>query len=131
MNAVFINHSNHPVARWSVEQKAAAQAYGDVVDLPFPAIPANASEDDVTAMVAQSLERILSLKPTAVMCQGEFTYSYLLIHQLLMHGITVLAACSERVVSEYTDEHGASQKRASFTFCRFRQFTEHLSEGGI
>ena len=35
---MFINFTNHPSAQWSAEQKAAAQAYGEVIDLAFPAI---------------------------------------------------------------------------------------------
>ena len=35
---MFINFSNHPYAQWSAEQKAAAQVYGKVIDLAFPAI---------------------------------------------------------------------------------------------
>ena len=30
---MFINFTNHPSAQWSAEQKAAAQAYGEVIDL--------------------------------------------------------------------------------------------------
>lgn len=36
---VLINLSNHPSANWQAEQLVAAQSFGEVVDLPFPAIP--------------------------------------------------------------------------------------------
>ena len=35
---MFINFTNHPSTQWSAEQKAAAQVYGKVIDLAFPAI---------------------------------------------------------------------------------------------
>lgn len=35
---MLINFTNHPSALWSAEQKAAAQVYGKVIDLAFPAI---------------------------------------------------------------------------------------------
>lgn len=41
---MFINFSNHPYALWSAEQQAAAQRYGTVVDLAFPAIDPAADE---------------------------------------------------------------------------------------
>lgn len=41
---MFINFTNHPSAQWSAEQKAAAQAYGEVIDLAFPAIDPAADE---------------------------------------------------------------------------------------
>ena len=126
---VFINHTNHPSSKWSPAQKAAAQAYGEIVDLPFPTIPAMATEEDVAAMVDETLRHILTLAPSAVLCQGEFTYSYLLIHQLLQHGLTVLSACSERIVKEYTDKEGKSQKQATFEFCKFRKYQETCATG--
>lgn len=36
---MLINLSNHPSASWQAEQLVAAQSFGEVVDLPFPAIP--------------------------------------------------------------------------------------------
>lgn len=44
VHAMFINFSNHPHALWSAEQQAAAQRYGTVVDLAFPAIDPAADE---------------------------------------------------------------------------------------
>ena len=35
---MLINFTNHPSAQWSAEQTAAAQVYGKVIDLAFPAI---------------------------------------------------------------------------------------------
>ena len=35
---MLINFTNHPSAQWSAEQQAAAQVYGKVIDLAFPAI---------------------------------------------------------------------------------------------
>ena len=37
----FINHTNHPSSRWEEGQRQAAEAYGTIVDLPFPRIPAD------------------------------------------------------------------------------------------
>ena len=47
---MFINFSNHPPAQWSAEQTAAAQRYGKVVDLAFPAIDPAADEAAIKEM---------------------------------------------------------------------------------
>lgn len=36
---LFVNCSNHASTAWSAAQKAAAEAYGEVVDVKFPAVP--------------------------------------------------------------------------------------------
>ena len=38
MRKIFVNHTNHPSARWSAEQISAAQVYGEILDMPFPAV---------------------------------------------------------------------------------------------
>jgi hypothetical protein len=40
----------------------------------------------------------------------------------LEHGITVLAACSERVSVETAGESGTTVKRIEFSFTRFREY---------
>ena len=49
---MFINFSNHPYALWSAEQQAAAQRYGTVVDLAFPAIDPAADEAALDSLAA-------------------------------------------------------------------------------
>ena len=48
---MFINFSNHPHALWSAEQQAAAQRYGTVADLAFPAIDPAADEAKIFSPV--------------------------------------------------------------------------------
>lgn len=120
--AVFINHTNHPSAQWSEEQLQAARQYGDVVDLPFPQIEAGLSEAEVHDMAEAAAGRIAVLKPSAVMVQGEFTYSYALIRLLQAAGIRVVAACSERQTIAALNERQETVKKSVFKFVQFRVY---------
>ena len=58
---MFINLSNHPTSAWSAGQLDAARQYGDdIVDMPFPVVPATASESDIAALVAAYASDIIS-----------------------------------------------------------------------
>lgn len=119
--SVFINHSNHLSANWSQAQREAALAYGSIVDVPFPELQANYSEQKISEVIQRYLSEILAMAPVAVLCQGEFTYTYGLVRLLKEHGITVLAACSERSSREET-QGDVSRKVSYFKFVRFREY---------
>ena len=118
----FINFSNHPSSHWKEEQVRAALEYGEIIDIPFPEIPANASEGDIAALAEQYAEEIACKNPAAVMCQGEFTFVYALVHRLNAIGIVCVAACSERRTVEYADENGNLKRESVFEFIRFREY---------
>ena len=117
----FINFSNHPSKLWLDQQREAAQSYGEIIDLSFPAIQADASEEEVLMLAGSYCDKILSMDPAAVMCQGEFTLSYAVIQQLLKKGVCCVAACSDRVTTE-KQEDGKTVKQAAFVFVRFREY---------
>ena len=114
---VFINLSNHPHENWGEKQMAEAERYGEVIDLPFPMIDAKADEKEIDSLADQYCHAILEYQPAAVMCQGEFTFSFSLISRLLDRGITVVAACSESIARE---NNGI--KTSEFRFTRFREY---------
>ncbi len=119
--SVFINHTNHPAANWPLEQKQAALAYGPIMDLAFPEIHGNYTEQQIVELIQKSYAQILALHPSAVLCQGEFTYTYGLVNLLKENGIPVLAACSERIAQE--EQHGnISRKVSYFQFVQFRKY---------
>lgn len=118
---MFINHTNHPAANWSSEQKKAALTYGPIMDLAIPELHANYTEQQISELTEKTFATILSLHPSAVLCQGEFTYTYNLVKRLKNKGIPVLAACSERMA--YEEWHGnVSRKVSYFRFVQFRQY---------
>ena len=123
---MFINFSNHPYDKWSEEQKAAAVVFGEVLDVPFPSVPGNADEDQITRLAEESTKKILShidkSKENVVMVQGEFTLTYAVVSILLSMGITAVSACAERRVTETVDENGTPLKQVVFQFERFRKY---------
>ena len=125
MNAVekvLINHTNHNSNKWSAEQIAAAESYGKIIDLPFPEVPPNFSTEEVKQVVLENLQEILKLSPTVVLCQGEFSYTVAMVEELKKNQIPVMAATSERIVSEITDSDGSTKKVSVFRFVRFRKY---------
>lgn len=118
----FINHTNHPSNRWSAEQIEAAERFGEILDLPFPAINPHASTEEVRRLVADNLQKILELAPAAVLCQGEFNYTFEMTARLKSFGVKVLAATSERVFTEEIQPDGSTRQISTFRFVRFREY---------
>ena len=100
----------------------AAKGYGEIVDIEFPPIPPSADDDEVLKIVMENLKKILSFSPAAVLCQGEFTYTYKMVEQLKRQNILVMAACSERIVTEIFQPEGTTKKISEFNFVRFRKY---------
>jgi len=113
----FINFSNHPSYLWGEKQRRAAEMFGEIIDLPFPAVSPFLSENEIRKMGDVEVERILSLDPEAVLCQGEFSLALYVAECLKRQGIPVFAACSERCVSM-----DGEVKKSIFQFVRFRKY---------
>lgn len=77
---MLINFTNHPSTQWSAEQKVSAQVYGKVIDLAFPAIDPATNEAVLDSLAAVYADHILHLSPDAVLCQGECTFVYRVVH---------------------------------------------------
>ena len=122
MGETFLNISNHSSQNWDKNQRAAAEKYGQIVDLPFPLVSAEAGEQEIREIASTILEKAMALHPAAVMCQGEFTLTYRLVRSFLSAGIPCLAACTERDVTEKISADGTSTKTSAFRFVKFRRF---------
>ena len=119
---IFINYTNHPSAKWSAEQRAAAEVYGEIQDLQFPEVSPDMDMQEVAGLAEAETKKILAMKPKVVLCQGEFTLCFAVIERLLAAGIEVVAACSRRAVQELTDKDGTTRKQAEFRFVQFREY---------
>lgn len=120
----FINFTNHPSVFWDECQKSEALRYGDeILDIPFPDIPATATEAEISRLAEEYARKLKASCPAAVLCQGEFTFSYQIITLLLKHEIPVVAACSKRSVIEEHSE-GKTIKHAKYKFIKFRHYTK-------
>lgn len=117
MEKLFVNFTNHPSEKWSKEQVEAASEYGRIIDVPFPVVLPTLDEECVRVLAEECAATILSLKPNAVLCQGEFTLCYDVIGLLKAEGITVLAATSRREVVE-----DGNIRTSAFIFERFREY---------
>ena len=113
----FINLSNHPSNKWDKKQYDAANAYGTVIDLPFPSVPATADEENIQSLVEEYIKTIQKYDNPVVMCQGEFTFSFMMINKLIDMGIKVVASCTERNTIEIDNK-----KISEFEFVRFREY---------
>ena len=119
---MFINLSNHPQTSWCEEQKNAASKYGEIVDLPFPAIDPHWNSEQINEQVDLYEKKILGMPDPTVMLQGEFIFTYRLTCRLKARGIKVVAGCSERRVVEETGEHGELVSRHQFAFVKFAEY---------
>ena len=55
---------------WSVMQRETAEKYGEIVDVPFPAVACDLTDSGLEELAEQITRDILALEPTAVMCMG-------------------------------------------------------------
>ncbi len=119
---MFINLSNHGSQDWGEEQRAAAEQYGEIVDLPFPQIPVDIRSEEIDALVAEYLDKINNFQTDAIMVMGEFVFCFRLITALKQQGKKVLASTTERRVIELRQEDGTVTKTSEFVFCGFREY---------
>ena len=120
--SVFVNISNHPSDRWSDDQRRAALQIADqIIDLPFPNVPPEASTKEAVEI---GLELLMGLPEgtVAAMVQGEFTLTTFLVRALQMRGVTPYAATTERRVEELPD----GRKVTQFRFVQFRRYPDLL-----
>ena len=75
-------------------------------------------------LASEYVKKIMVHKPSAVLCQGEMTLAFVVTYVLMSrYGVTVIAACSERFVSETTGDSGETKKQVVFRFTRFRKYS--------
>ena len=120
---VLLNLSNHPLSTWNVEQKEAAAVYGEIVELPFPAIDDTADTAYIQALANEYLCKIQAMgnnKNTTIHIMGKQTFLYSLLHRLQACGYRCIASTTKRNVEILPD---GSEKK-SFTFARFREYEQ-------
>lgn len=129
---MLINVSNHPADEWPEAQKeAAANAYGEIVDVPFPRVKPSGTTEDIVHLaeeIADDVQKLLAGRGEeegpcrdAVLCQGEFTLAFTVTRLLQKAGIAVIGAVSERRVEAF-EEDGAIRKEQIYIFEGFREY---------
>ena len=119
---MFINLSNHTSENWGEFQKKEAIKYGDIIDMPFPAISPYLSSEELDVIVNEYYEKVSKYNSPVVMLQGEFIFTFRLVTKLKNAGIKVVAGRSERVVKETVNENGTAIKRSEFNFVGFMEY---------
>ena len=119
---MFVNLSNHPVSGWPKEQIDAAREYGEIVDLPFPAISPFAGSEEIDGYVDEYYERVTAFTEPTVMLMGEYVFTYRLARKLKNAGLRVVASCTERYAEERKKPDGTIEKVSLYRFVRFREY---------
>ena len=118
---IFINLSNHPISKWSDKQLNAASEYGNIYEIPFPAIDPSGDEkyiSDLTDKFLQTIKSYSHLGEPTVHIMGEMTFTYSLVQKLKTDNIICLASTTCRNVNELPN----GVKETIFTFERFRKY---------
>ncbi|MCR4892940.1 MAG: hypothetical protein K5989_12255 [Lachnospiraceae bacterium] len=123
---MFINLSNHPSEKWDEKQRKAAEEYGNIMDIKFPAVESHGDERYILDLAKEFVESIMEYanEELAVMVQGEFTLTFAIVSELKERGIRVVSACSERNVHNEVNSEGEEVKVTRFEFVRFREYVQ-------
>lgn len=118
---MLINFSNHPSEYWGKKQLEAAKEYGELVDVPFPAIDPEADENCIKSLAEKYTEQLLAYAKDhllTVHIMGEMTFVYRVVSLLKEQGITCIASTTVRD-AEMTDD---GRKISDFQFVKFRRY---------
>lgn len=127
---MLLNLSNHPLSKWSREQRAAAeQQFGAIEDVPFPQLDPAASLNDIQVIVDDYVNKCLrrlehETPPNAIHLMGEFTFTYLFVKEMQKRGILCVASTTKRLVTDNPD----GSKTTIFQFVQFRPYFALTSE---
>lgn len=108
-------------------RKQAAEKYGEIIDLDFPNVSPEWSEEELYQLADQECGKILDLlkgnPDSAVLCQGECALNFLIVKFLLDEGVKVVTAVTERDVDEVRKGE-VIEKRSKFVFQKFRSLRQ-------
>ena len=122
---MLINLSNHSSLNWEETQLKAAESYGNIFDLEFPALDPDASCYEVTDTARDYAARISAIldqhpaEKNAVHLMGEITFCYTLATILQKKRVTCIASTTGR----WTTEIGRF-KTSEFRFRQFREYPD-------
>ena len=118
---MFVNLSNHPSRCWDKKQIEASQEFGELIDMPFPQIAPNATDEELQKLTYQYVHRITTLgspKVIIVHVMGEMTFTFMVVTKLKELGIKCVASTTERKATFRSD----GTKLSEFSFVKFREY---------
>jgi len=128
---MFVNLTNHPVSKWSLEQKwAAGLLAGEVVCMAayMPMVPPEASSYEVLLLATDLLKetlRKIGASDGCCLVQGECTLTHTMVNLLQKKGCLCLAATTNRESAEIVQLDGSVKKESVFRFVRFREYAKY------
>ena len=125
MATYFFNISNHDSSRWSSEQINAVEDR-TIIDFAFPMVSSTASTDYIVRQAHSLVADVIGGHENddiVAMVQGEMTLTAAIVHELQQHGVTCVAACSDRATEEVVVPSRLTTKRSTFKFVQFREYS--------
>lgn len=139
---MLVNYTNHPSASWGEKQTSEAKKYGEIVDMQFPNISPQMTVQELMKQAKEDGDNIIATveceENSAVLCQGESVFNYMLVNYLLnkkfkaprwqsgIRNLKIVSAVSERKVIEIA-EGNITQKKSEFCFDGFREYSDGRS----
>ncbi len=119
---MFINLSNHKTTYWKDEQLSQAKKYGELIDIEFPNVSPNATEEEIKKLAEKYFSDIVKItngkkEESVIHLMGELTFTFTLVTLLLKNGYNCIASTTERKVVEI-----GNKKITQFEFTKFRKF---------
>lgn len=119
---MLINLSNHPAPLWSENQTQAARVqFGQVTDLPFPAVDPAGDEKYIQSLVTEYLSKVQNLTQgisnATIHIMGEMTFTLAMVAALQKSGYRCVASTTQRVAAEQ-----GGLKTSDFRFVKFREY---------
>jgi len=133
---MLLNLSNHASANWSAAQiQAAKKSFGEIRDVPFPAIAPNVDLNTIIALTQEYVHKCQAfIKPqatsneqpatsneppaSAIHVMGEMTFVYQFVKRATAAGLRCVASTTERIAVDHPD----GSKTSEFHFIRFRDY---------
>lgn len=119
---LFINLSNHPSSTWDEKQLAAAREYGEIVEFPFPAVPAEATTEKLEDIAQDLLEQVgvITKKNTnsTIHVMGEMNLTFSIVKKFQQSCYRCVASTTTRNTVDNPD----GTKTSKFQFVQFREY---------
>lgn len=118
-NDVLINFSQRNTRLWSEEQlKAAKKEFGEVINLEFPSLRPNMTQEEIQMLAAISVEEIFQLNPKAVHIVEGGSFLVMVVHLLMNLGIPSVESTFEKNIAMSK----TGEKEVSYKFIQFRAY---------
>ena len=117
----MINISNHPSSKWTEKQRSAVKTVEEsekveIIDIPFPNVPPNASAQEVRKMAHKLYSDVCGMGHDFVHIMGETSLVYEFFKLWSGKGAGVVSTSERRSV-----ENDDGSKTIIFDFCQFRR----------